>query len=218
MKVIIYARVSTDKQEASEEMQVSKCRSYCEMKGYEVVDVLVDSNVSGGTNLFDRPQGSKIEELINNGSIDHIVALKLDRIFRDVVDGLTTIKEFNDKCVTFSIIDQGGSIIDTSTAIGEMVITMFLAMGRFEKEQTRERVKKALNHRKENLKVYSGSIPYGFTRKGDDLVVNPEEMEIVKQMYRMKPDSSYRQIARVTQLGLSKVHRILNDEFYEKYI
>ena len=62
-KTAIYIRVSTDKQESSEELQKEKCLAYCNMMGYDVVDILTDSNVSGGIELFKRPEGAKLYSL-----------------------------------------------------------------------------------------------------------------------------------------------------------
>ena len=113
---------------------------------------------------------------------------------------------------------MGGSILDTKAPVGKLMMTMMLALGELEKEVTRDRVKKSLNYRKENLKVYSGSTPYGFKRSGDSLLVKESEMNVVKQMYKLKDKKSYRFIAESYDLNVSKVHRILNDEFYEKFI
>lgn len=219
MKTLVYIRVSTSTQEASEVMQKEKCLNYCNMMGYDIVDVIVDSNVSGGVSLFDRPSGVKIKEYLDRKKANHIVSWDLTRLFRDVVDGLTVIKYFNTNNITFSIMNLGGNIIDTSTPIGEMVITMFLAIGRLEKETTRDRVKKALNHRKDNLKVYSGKTPYGFRVDGKDLIPVKEEMENVKLIYLMKQRRrSYRDISGAVGLTLSKVHRIANDSMYERFL
>jgi len=217
-KTIIYTRVSTGKQEASSELQKEKCLAYCNMMGYEVVEILTDSNVSGGVELFKRPEGSRIYSMIENGEADNIVTLKLDRLFRNALNGLESIKFFDLHGITFSVIDMGGSILDTKSPMGKMMMTMMLALGELEKEVTRDRVKKSLNHRKENLRVYSKNIPYGFKKSGDALIVNDSEMKVVKEMYKLKDTRSYRFIANSYGLGLSKVHRILNDEFYEKFI
>lgn len=218
-KVAIYIRVSTDRQEASVELQKSKCEAYCEMMGYEVYAVMVDENVSGGVDLFDRPEGSLLPSMIETSEISHIVTLKLDRLFRAALNGLETIQYFNKQGVTFSVIDMGGSILDTKSPMGKMMMTMMLALGELEKETTRDRVKKALNHRKENLKVYSGKTPYGFKAEGKDLIPVEEEMDNVRMIYFMRQRRrSYRHISDAVGLTLSKVHRIANDEFYERFL
>jgi len=219
MKTAIYLRVSTDKQESSELMQSEKCLNYCSMKGYDVVDVFVDSNVSGKTKMSNRPAGSKLLEAIDRKEIDNVVIWKLDRLSRNVVDGLGVINDFNSKCVTFSILDMAGETLDTSSPMGKLMVTMMLALGELEADTTRDRVTKALKHKKESMKVYSGNTPFGFTSKGKDLIVNPKEMEIVKKIFALREDKvPFREIRKVTQLGLSKIHRIVNDEFYERFV
>ena len=222
-KTAIYIRVSTGKQGASELMQSDKCLSYCNLMGYDVVDVFIDSNVSGGIELFKRPAGIELKKLIDKKEIDNVVVWKLDRCFRSTVDGLVTLKEFSSKCVNFCIIDMGGNTLDTGTPMGKLMSTMWLALGELEKDTIKDRVKKSLQHRKENLKVYSGKTPYGFTRKDKDLIPNLKEMEVVKQIYRMKNNdsefqTSFRTIAKAVKMNVSKVHRIYNDEIYEQFL
>jgi len=218
-KTAIYIRVSTDKQESSVELQREKCEAYCRMMGYKVEALCIDADVSGGTELFERPEGSKLKELIESKAITHIVSWKLDRLFRSTIDGLMSIKFLNNNNINFSLIDMGGSTIDTSTPMGKFITSTFLAIGELERDTTKDRVKKAINHKKQNLKVYSGKVPFGFIREGDTLIIDKKEMETVKEMYDMKEKGvSYREISWSTNLGLSRTHRILNDEFYEKFI
>lgn len=219
MNTIIYIRVSTGKQEASVEMQRQKCEAYCQMMGYEVEDVMIDENISGGIELFERPEGSLIPSMIETGQVNNIVTHKLDRLFRNALNGLETIQYFNKYGVTFSVIDMGGSILDTKSPMGKMMMTMMLALGELEKETTRDRVKKALNHRKENLKVYSGKIPFGFKAEGKDLIPIKKEMEVVKTIYKLKGlKRSYRDISNTVGVTLSKVHRIANEPMYERFL
>jgi len=142
---------------------------------------------------------------------------------RSVVDGLTVLNDFIANNIDFSVIDMSGETLDSSTPLGRMMVTMMLAFAELERHTIRDRVKKSLQHRKENLKVYSGRTPYGFTRKDKDLIPNLKEMEVVKQIYRMKDNdselqTSFRTIARVVKMNVSKVHRIYNDEIYEQFL
>ena len=63
----------------------------------------------------------------------------------------------------------------------------------------------------------------GSYKKDKDLITNLKEMEVVKQIYRMKDNdselqTSFRTIARVVRMNVSKVHRIYNDEIYEQFL
>ena len=218
-KTAIYIRVSTDKQEASELMQSEKCLAYCAMKEYEVCDIYVDSGVSGSKDIFSRKEGERLKRDIEKGDINNIVVWKLDRLSRNVIDGLNAVQYLNSKCVTFSIIDMGGSTIDTSTPMGKMQLTLMLAFAELERDTIKDRIKKSLNHRKENLKVYSKHTPYGFTRKNKDLIPNPKEMKVVGEIYKLKSKGkSFGDISMVTQLPKTTVHRIYNDSFYQKFL
>src|SRR5436305_5586152 len=89
-----YCRVSTDQQDCSLEMQQERIKAYCSMMGFTLDVMLVESDVSGKTCLDDRPEGSKIAGYISAGA-GHVIALKLDRLFRNAANALTQTGEWH---------------------------------------------------------------------------------------------------------------------------
>mgnify|MGYP000577201238 CR=1 FL=1 len=77
MKVVIYARVSTDDKDQNPDRQLMKCRQYCELHDHEIVAELVDY-FTGDSSLFERPEGCKIKEM----KVDGIVFNSMDRLTR----------------------------------------------------------------------------------------------------------------------------------------
>ena len=132
-KAIIYIRVSTNKQDNSLEMQRDKCVLFCKEKDYEVVDIIIDEDISGGSKIFKRPGGSVLKERIDNKEINHVVSWKLDRISRKVIDGLTFIDTLNKEGIGMSILDLNGESIDTNTATGKFFISLMLSLNEMER-------------------------------------------------------------------------------------
>ena len=91
-RAIGYVRVSTDAQEISPDAQRQRIEAYCVMARLELAQVIVE-HVSASVKLAKRPEGSKLAKLVKDG-ICHIVALKLDRLFRNTVDAITTIEQW----------------------------------------------------------------------------------------------------------------------------
>lgn len=98
----------------------------------------VDSASAYNTVLFDRPEGDRMFKSLKRG--DHVIITKLDRGFRDTTDALHTNKVLIGLDVKLHIIDLN---VDTSTAIGEMMLTVFAAVAKFESRRRGERVREA---------------------------------------------------------------------------
>src|SRR3954467_5975425 len=87
-----YIRVSTDEQATSGlslEHQEQRIRAYVEANGLTLVKLVRDESVSAGKALADRKGGKAVLDSLATGTARHVVALKLDRLFRSTVDALT---------------------------------------------------------------------------------------------------------------------------------
>ena len=84
MKLVGYIRVSSDSQAENTSMGDQKRRimSYADAMGHEVVDVFEE--VGSGSKMTTRPEFNKAIDLMRTGGADGIIALKLDRIGRNV--------------------------------------------------------------------------------------------------------------------------------------
>lgn len=199
-KAIGYVRVSTDKQENSVDMQPDKIRKYCEYNGIELVDIIVDEDVSGFTPINNRPGGNLISEMIKNKTINCVVTLKLDRLFRNTADALQTTELWNKKDIALHIVDMSGMSVDTSSAVGRMFITMMAGFSEMERTLISERTSAALQHRKSSKKTY-GKTPFGYFVDVAGNLIESDDIEMVKAIYHL----------RSSGLGLNKISRKMNE-------
>jgi site-specific DNA recombinase len=83
----IYIRVSTEDQAReghSLEQQKKICLEFCRKQGFDVYKVYEDAGISAkDTN---RPQYNEMMSDVENKTIDMVVAIKLDRISRNLMD------------------------------------------------------------------------------------------------------------------------------------
>jgi site-specific DNA recombinase len=216
MRTVIYIRVSTDRQDNSEKMQLDKCSSFCKDKGYDPVDIIIDSDISGGSKIFNRPGGSVLGRMIKNKEVDHIVCWKLDRLSRRVVDGLNFIETLNKEGIGISVLDINGETIDSNSAMGKFFLSLMLSLNEMERGIISERTSHILQNKKRNKEVYSKTPPYGYKKSGKLLVEVPQELEKVKKVLSMrKTGNSVRSISIDLVLGYNRVKRIIKDEeFY----
>jgi DNA invertase Pin-like site-specific DNA recombinase len=216
MKTIIYIRVSTDRQDNSEKMQLDKCSSFCKDKGYDLIDVIIDSDISGGSKIFNRPGGKVLKDKIKNKEVDHIVCWKLDRLSRRVVDGLNFIETLNKEGIGISVLDINGETIDSNSAMGKFFLSLMLSLNEMERGIISERTSHILQNKKKNKEVYSRTPPYGYKKFGKSLIKVPKELEKVSRVLSMrKTGRSVRSISIDLVLGYNRVKRIIKDEeFY----
>ena len=117
-----YIRVSTDAQAdhgVSLETQRESLTAYALMSKLDLVEVVADEGVSASIPLAERPGGARVLDLVEARPPGHVVAMKLDRLFRDTIDMLTQTRAWDRAGVAMHLTDFGGQTINTSTAIGK---------------------------------------------------------------------------------------------------
>src|SRR4051794_20741941 len=176
-QAIGYVRVSTEEQSkegVSLEAQQERIKAYAAMRGLELTHIYCEEGVSGKIPLRQRPEGAKLVQALAKKRAQHILTLKLDRLFRSAADALDQTAQWDKGKIALHIIDMGGSAIDTASAMGKMFFTMMAGFAEMERNLISERTKTALAHKKSGSRVYSRIPPLGFDRHGDKLVPNKE--------------------------------------------
>jgi site-specific DNA recombinase len=98
IKCVIYARVSTEAQVgkdsdfSSVDAQVAGCRRKASEMGWIVVEEFREEGVSAGS--LKRPALQRMLALLGTGSIAIVLAVKNDRLSRDLFDALGLHKQF----------------------------------------------------------------------------------------------------------------------------
>src|SRR4051794_11907501 len=122
-KAIGYVRVSTEEQSregVSLGAQQERIRAYATLRGLELVHIYCEEGVSGKVPLRQRPEGAKLVEDIDKKRAKHVLALKLDRLFRNASDALSQSEQWDKRKVALHIIDMGGEAVNTASAMGKM--------------------------------------------------------------------------------------------------
>ena len=111
-----YGRVSTDTQ-STDNQRVELAQA-----GYPIPDEFwfSDQGVSGKTCATQRPEFSKLLTRIRSG--ETLVVSKLDRLGRDAVDVMQTIRLLGDRNVKVVVLQLGST--DLTSAAGKLLLTM----------------------------------------------------------------------------------------------
>jgi DNA invertase Pin-like site-specific DNA recombinase len=162
-KAVAYIRVSSDEQAeagVSLDAQAAKLRAYSQVRGLELVEVISDPAVSGHTPLGERAGGRRLLGLVEAGTVEHVLAVKLDRLFRNALNCLQLVEIWSRQGVGLHILDMGGNAVDTSSAMGKMFLTMAAGFAEMERNLMAERTKAALE--RERGERLGGHLPYGY--------------------------------------------------------
>ncbi|PMS91903.1 recombinase family protein [Vibrio parahaemolyticus] len=161
MTIYLYARVSTSKQAAQgdslneqiDRLNDSAGMFYPEHSAFQ----FVDAGVSGGIPLDGRPKGAEMLNVVKSGDI--ILTTRLDRLFRNTLDGLLVGQELAEIDVTIHPLDMGPIKLDS--AMGTLQYTNALAMAQYELDRSKERTNTVKKHLRESGAYQGGSIPFG---------------------------------------------------------
>jgi len=195
MKLIAYARASTEDQEITLEAQPDKMRTYAALYEHVLVDVIIESE---SAKSLDRPGIQRALAMLRNGQADGLLIVKLDRLTREQSDWQFLLKEFfGDGAKCAKTLCSMNDYIDTRTATGRMILSMQIVIAQWERETIGERTKAALQHKIKNGQRV-GSILFGFDLAADGkmLVPNEGEQATIRLMVRLRDAGySYRAIA-----------------------
>jgi len=197
-KAVCYVRVSTQEQSThgvSLAAQEEQLRAYCSLARLEVVAMIREEGISGAKSLRARPGGAELMALVTSKQAGHIVALKLDRLFRDAADALQESRAWDKAGIALHLVDMGGQSLNTASAMGRFFLSMMAGMAELERNLISERTCVALAHKKAHKEAYAPT-PYGFDREGNSLKENERELQVVALVKEMRTQGwSFRKIA-----------------------
>lgn len=154
MKAFAYLRVSTDRQEV--EAQRSQVRAFAAYRGYGLLDIPDEIDVSGSVPFARRPVGGQI--LARLGEVEAVIFPKVDRGFRDTVDAMTTVADLRAAGKDIHFLDIA---LDTTTPAGELCFTMMAAFAAFERRRIGERIREKMAEKAKDPSWHVGPAPFG---------------------------------------------------------
>ena len=175
-RAIAYLRVSTDKQATegvSLDAQKAKVMSYASLYGIEIVEVVTDAGLSASN--LKREGMAKARAMIASGEADGILAVKLDRLTRSVMDLGVLLAEFEKHGANIWLVDEQ---IDTRTANGRMVLNVLMSVSQWEREIIKERTCNAMAF-KRSKGDRLGAVPRGSRVDAEGNLVEDEREQLV---------------------------------------
>lgn len=179
----LYIRVSTQSQADegfSLEAQQERLEAYGTAQGWNVCPehIYVDAGISGKTT--ERPQFQAMLAAAQAGQVQRIVAMKLDRMARNVREFLATVDQLKAWGCDLVLVKES---FDTSTPHGRFALTMFAAMAELEASTITERVMSG-KQQKASQGGYNGSrCPLGYEYSKGEFRINEQAAAVVRDIF-----------------------------------
>ena len=186
LRVAAYCRVSTEleEQESSYEAQVEYyTRKIQETDNWKMAEIYADDGKSA-TNTKKRDDFNAMIKDALDGKIDMILTKSVSRFVRNTVDSLLTIRKLKEKNVAVVFEKEG---VNTLDGTGEILITILSSLAQEESRNISENTRWGVVRRFENGKMIVNHNKFmGYTKnENGDLVIVPEEAEIVRLIFRL---------------------------------
>lgn len=222
-RVAAYARVSSDKDAAfhSLEAQTEYYEQYVAAHpGWQLVGIYSDNGISG--TIINRPEFQRMLQDCRDGKIDLVVTKSITRFARNTVILLETIRELKRLGVDTYFEKENMHSISPD---GELLVTLLAMYAEEEARSASENQRWRIQKRFENGEPWVGKM-LGYRLENCQLVVVPDEAEIVRQIYEdyLSGMGIYRIAKKLIHQGAtpangnkwghSSIHGILTNEKY----
>ena len=205
MKVVILARVSTDKQEYNR--QVVELTDYCSKMGWNVAKVFTNK-VSGTKKNEDRSEIMEMLAYIKENKIDKVCVLEISRLGRNTLEALKVIELLNEKKICLFIKNYNLETLDAKgnvNPITSLICTILLEISSMERHTIIERMASGRDQyiakcRKEGIKMGRPST----YRKSDDTM----REQYKKEISLLKQGMSLRNINAITSTSIATIRKL----------
>ena len=183
-RVAIYARVSsnTEDQLRSLANQVSALTQKVSLvEDWRLVDIYID--VSSAKAKSKREEYNRLIDDCRNKIVTIVLTKSVSRFGRDTIEALETVRLLKELKVRIIFEKEN---INTLDAKGEVLLTIMASLAQQESQSLSQNVKLGLQYRYQQGKVQVNHKRFmGYTKDEDgNLIIVPEEAEIIKRIYR----------------------------------
>lgn len=228
--VAFYIRVSTDRQaqegyslDAQKEENLALAKR---IFGPDVRWVIYADEGKSGKNTDKRPNLQRMMQDIKAGKIQAVITYKVSRLSRSLSDSLNLVEQIHRAKVRFISVKEG----EYGTPHGNLQFNILAAVAQYQREDLAENVQSGMTQRaKEGY--WNGGQVLGYQSVDKQLVVVPEEAEIVKLIFHKFVNEGWgtKRIANYLNLcgyktkkgkpfSITSVTTILRNPIYKGYV
>lgn len=192
---VFYSRVSTSEQNPERQLQ-----------NIEGFDYIMVDKCSGVLKLYERPKGSQIKKLIDEGKLTHLEIHDFTRLGRSTMDCLSVYRELTEKGIR--IVSRNPYIrnIDDNgkpDSFSECLLSLIVVLGSYERSLMLERQREMINIRKEKG-LYTGR-QIGTIETPEKFMSKPKNKKILSYLNK---GYSYNEISSIIPCSKSTIGRV----------
>ena len=204
-KVVILARVSTDKQDY--ERQVNELTDFCRKMDWEVEKVFTNK-VSGAKKNEEREEIRELINYVNSHQIRRVVCLEISRMGRNTLEALKVIQILNEHKVSLYVKNYNLETLDSEgrvNPVASLICTILLEVAAMERLTIKERMASGRDQyiekcRREGIKMGRPST----YRKSDEEYKKQYQREILL----IRKGLSLANISAITGTSINTIRKI----------
>ena len=204
-KVVILARVSTDKQDY--QRQIVELTDYCSKVGWEIVKVFANK-ISGAKKTEERPEILEMLSYVKEHAIKRVCCLEVSRLGRNTLEALKVIQMLNDNKVSLFIKNYNLETLNpdgTPNPVASLITTILLEVASMERRTILERVNSGRNQyiakcRKEGVKM---GRPTDY-KKSDEAY----KEQYQKELTLLRKGISLRNVHKLTNTSMNTLRKL----------
>ena len=204
-KVILLARVSTDKQEYRR--QINELKGFCEKMDWEIAEIFANK-VSGAETIENRTEIVEMVEFVRRNKVKRVVCLEISRLGRNTLEALKVIQILNENKVSLYIKNYSLETLNADGSVNpvaSLICTILLEIASMERLTIRERMNSGRTQYIERCRREGIKMGRPATYK--------KELDTYKQQYQkeiglLKKGISLRNIASITGTSVNTIRRI----------
>lgn len=206
-KVVILARVSTDKQEY--QRQVNELTEYCNRVGWGV-EAMFCNKVSGAKTIEERTEIQELIQYVKTHEISRVVCLEISRLGRNTLEALKVIQCLNENGVSLYVKNYNLSTLNPDgkvNPVASLICTILLEISSMERLTIKEHMTSGRNQyiakcRKEGIKM---GRPASY-RKSEEAY----KQQYSKEISLLKKGISLRNVVAITGTSINTLRKIKN--------
>ena len=204
-KVVLLARVSTDKQEYRR--QINELKGFCEKMEWEIVEIFANK-VSGAETIENRTEIVEMVEFVRKNKVKRVVCLEISRLGRNTLEALKVIQILNENKVSLYIKNYSLETLNADGSvnpIASLICTILLEIASMERLTIRERMNSGRTQYIERCRREGIKMGRPATYK--------KELDAYKQQYQkeiglLKKGISFRNVASITGTSVNTIRKI----------
>ena len=204
-KVVLLARVSTDKQEYRR--QINELKGFCEKMDWEIVEIFANK-VSGAETIENRTEIVEMVEFVRKNEVKRVVCLEISRLGRNTLEALKVIQVLNENKVSLYIKNYSLETLNADGSvnpIASLICTILLEIASMERLTIRERMNSGRTQYIERCRREGIKMGRPVTYK--------KELDTYKQQYQkeiglLKKGISLRNVASITGTSVNTIRKI----------